>query len=545
MGIVYLGRVEGAAGFAKPVVIKTVLASSASDSNSEALFAREARIVSNLQHPAIVAVIDFGKVDSTHVMVLEYVHGYHLGQWSRFVNSARGKMPVQHAVHVMLAVLDALSFAHQLARPDGTPLGIVHRDISPANVLIDAQGHVKLSDFGIARTADDEYKTQQGLFRGTLAYAPPEAFEGAPATPKLDQYSAAVVLYQLLAGANPFRGDETSGTVGRVLSLVPPLLSTLRDDVPPSIDLAIARALSKDSAQRFASTAEFASALRAGGPWSEREAAESFAAQIRQDFNGTQMASLLDLEPLAVRDESWREEADGRGPAVAPTPSPPRTFAASTLPPTQPSAPLPQRQQPLPESPGRSMEPRGAKGLGKITLVATAAAAGTAALVVVLLRPNTESAPKVLVIEKQDVAATPEAQASQAAPPSTAEPSASGLVAASATPTAPALGGSAARRAAVPADRGALLARAFQRQEPSIQGCFQRNASGGEAPSGMSVRFQIDATGRVQRAQVTPSSIAATPLGSCIAALAQATNFGPQPEPLTFAIPISAHVVRH
>src|SRR5688572_576402 len=122
MGIVYLGRVEGAAGFSKPVVIKSVIGAFGGDGENEKLFAREARIVANLQHPNIVAVIDFGKVDQSYVMVLEYVHGYHLGQWGRYVSETRGQLPVPQAVHVALRILDALAFAHGVARADGTAL---------------------------------------------------------------------------------------------------------------------------------------------------------------------------------------------------------------------------------------------------------------------------------------------------------------------------------------------------------------------------------------------------------------------------------------
>ena len=167
MGIIYLGRLEGAAGFAKPVVIKTVIPD-AKDTRATQLFVREARILSNLEHPNIVGVLDFGEVDGEYIMVLEYVHGFHLGFWARFVKETRGNMPVMHAVEVMLPVLDALESAHRLTRADGTPLGIVHRDVSPANILIDQAAHVKLHDFGIARMADDEFKTQDGTFRGTL-----------------------------------------------------------------------------------------------------------------------------------------------------------------------------------------------------------------------------------------------------------------------------------------------------------------------------------------------------------------------------------------
>ena len=233
MGIIYLGRLEGAAGFSKPVVIKTVIPD-AKDDKSAQLFAREARIVSNLEHPSIVGVLDFGEADGEYVMVLEYVHGFHLGFWARFVQETRGPMPVELAVEVMLPALDALDFAHRLTRADGTPLDIVHRDVSPSNILIDHLGNVKLHDFGIARMADDEFKTQDGTFRGTLAFTAPETLQGIAASARSDLYACAVVLYQLIAGSNPFRGQQPSETLHRVITHVPPGLSSLRTGTSPA-----------------------------------------------------------------------------------------------------------------------------------------------------------------------------------------------------------------------------------------------------------------------------------------------------------------------
>ncbi len=137
MGIVYLGRVEGAAGFAKPVVIKTISPHLTADPTMDQLFAREARILSHLQHPNIVSVVDFGRTESGYVMVLEYVHGYHLGQWNRYVRRKSRRLSVENAVYVIGQVLDALDCAHTLKRADGSDLTIVHRDVSPANILID------------------------------------------------------------------------------------------------------------------------------------------------------------------------------------------------------------------------------------------------------------------------------------------------------------------------------------------------------------------------------------------------------------------------
>lgn len=547
MGTIYLGRVEGAAGFAKPVVVKTVHAA-LNDKVGAQLFAREARIVSNLQHPGIVAVIDFGKVGSAYVMVLEYVHGFHLGQWFRYVLETRGAMPVSHAVHVVLQVLDAFSYAHSLKRPNGASLGIVHRDVSPANILIDSQGHVKLHDFGIARMADDEYKSQDGTFRGTLPYTPPEGFGCGTPAPSYDQYACAVVLYQLLAGANPFKGKEPRETIALVLTHVPEPLSIFRDDVPPEIESAIARALSKDPVERFASTADFAAALRAGLEWSEEGAARETAAQIIADFEGADMAKRLGLESLASRNAAWRE-AQGLPThhPVSLSSSPPTTVTGVTGAVTV-SAP-PQERAPKPAANASAIahprqQPRAASLLRAGALGAVAAAlAAAAGAIYVSWRNPTADAPKYLLIEKQDTdkqSAPPVAAAMPGPAPAQVVPSAS----AQPSPPVTAPSASAAAKPARSASRGSELARAFQRQESKIQACFHQHADNVEGSPRLSVRFQIDASGTVRQAALSPAAIGASSLGECILGIARGTSFGPQVEPISFSIPIAARVVR-
>jgi len=549
MGVVYLGRLEGDAGFAKPVVIKSVLAALGRKEEGEQLFAREARIVSNLQHPGIVSVIDFGKVNGTPVMVLEYVHGYHLGQWLRFVNETRGSMPVPHAVHVVLAVLEALAYAHGLARPDGSALGIVHRDISPGNVLIDVNGHVKLNDFGIARIADDDFKTQEGLFRGTLAFAAPEAVRGTPPNARMDQYSTAVLFYQLLAGKNPFRGSEAHETMFKVLTDLPPSLASLRDDVPDEIDAAIQRALEKEPEERFASVTDFARAIRAGCSWSEHEAEEAFARQIEQDFRGDGIAARLDVEPLSVRDASWREAQAVVSARVSLSSSPPGLRSEVIT--QKPAGHEPELAATKPAVAIVRPSNRAGKRIGVwIGLAALVAGVGSAGVMALVTRSAPQPASRVLVIEKQEVANGPGEPVQPAAMPATPPPPEPTL-AAPAPPEAPSgaepspadHGGKARPTpAAAPANRGADLARAFQRQQSQIQGCFRQPGSGQVEPS-ISVHFQVDTTGAVKSASVSPASVAGTPLGQCLASVARGTAFGPQPESVSFVIPIASRMV--
>ena len=546
MGVVYLGRVEGSAGFAKPVVIKTLLSDDAQLGDGELLFAREARIVSNLQHPGIVAVIDFGKIDTTQVMVLEYVHGYNLGQWFRYATEVRGGLRIEHAVHVILGVLDALDYAHKLLRPDGTPFGIMHRDIAPGNVLIDVQGHVKLADFGIARTADDEFKTQQGMFRGTLPFCAPEVLHSEPVDGRVDQYACAVLLYQLLTGVHPFKGGETAQTLTRILTHEAPAVSSLRADVPAAFDRAIAKAMSKTPDDRYSTAGEFAEALRQGASWTEREIAQDFATQIEQDFLGD-LPTLLGLEALAERDAAWRDAQDTPpGARVALHSSPPEVRTTITKRegriPSQPATVT------VPVGPqARAAGPKGSNTWVLIVVAGLAAVAAVAALLSVVLRPADTGTQKLVVVEKQ--AAPDEVEPVPSAAPAEPTPASGASVSAQTAPSAAAAtpAASAARSPTTKAEapRGAPLARAFQRQEGAIQRCFQQNPDSLEGSPRLAVKFNVDREGHVVAAGLDPASVAGQPLGRCILGVARATEFGPQPEAVSFSIPIAARVVRH
>ncbi len=569
MGIIYLGRLEGAAGFSKPVVIKTVIPD-AKDARAAQLFAREARIVSNLEHPSIVGVLDFGEVDGEYIMVLDYVHGFHLGNWWRYVRETRGSMPVAHAVEVMLPVLDALDFAHRLKRADGTPLDIVHRDISPANILLDHLGNVKLHDFGIARMADDEFKTQDGTFRGTLSFTAPETVQGVEAGPRSDLYACGVVLYQLIAGSNPFRGELPSETLHRVMTHVPPLLRTRRDDVGEALDAAIECAMQKDPALRFDSASSFAAALRAARTWSEPEATAELASAIERDFTSQEMPAYLGVEPLQVRDAAWRASQPARDEPLSSS-HPPARPAREQVPETgqlsagdlasatvqaMPSDSLLRlaRQGALRangESDVTSLHPSGEVAAAAIGAAAPAPPASLkrrglvafgilggvlalgAAAYPLLRRQAPPAGPRFVLIEKQTEPEEP--------------PSATPRLVASSVAPAPAPAASNASPSLVKAQRpageasGSTLTAAFQHQRARIESCFHAQPSEASALPQLTIRFQIEASGAVRSAELSPASLSGSPLGACVLGVARATRFPAGDAPVSFSIPITAH----
>src|SRR5437763_2421211 len=214
-------------------------------------FRREARAVAQLSHPNIVTVIDRGASDGHQFIVFEYVEGENLKQ----MLGRSGPLPVRRAIELAIQVADALAFAHAH--------DLVHRDVKPQNILIDAAGDAKVTDFGIARSLDVEHGvTETGTVLGTSNYLSPEQAAGQPVTPATDVYSLGVVLYELLTGEVPFRGDNLVVVAMKHVTEHPPSLLGQRADVPPRLARAVERALEKDPARRFASMDAFANELR-------------------------------------------------------------------------------------------------------------------------------------------------------------------------------------------------------------------------------------------------------------------------------------------
>ena len=279
--------------------------------------------------------------------------------------------------------------------------------------------------------------------------------------------------------------------------------------------------------------------------WSEREMAQDFAAQIERDFEGD-LPLFLGLEPLAVRDAAWREAQDTpQGARAALSSSPPELRTSIT----KREGRIPSQSGTLTVPVGPLASPPRTKGSSTWVLVvvaALAAVAAIAALLVVLLRPADTATQKLVVVEKQvepdavEPAASAAPLESAAVPGPAASGGALGNTAAAPPP-------SAARGPATKPDspRGAPLARAFQRREGAIQRCFQQSPEGIEGSPRLAVKFNVDRDGHVVSAGLDPAGVAGQPLGRCILGVARATEFGPQPEAVSFSIPIAARVVRH
>jgi serine/threonine-protein kinase len=236
----------------RSVAIKILHEHYADDPEYLERFRREARAVARMSHPNIVTVIDRGDDGGRQYIVFEYVEGENLKE----LVLRTGRLPVPRALELTLAVADGLSFAHEH--------GLVHRDVKPQNVLLNQEGEVKVTDFGIARSLHMEHGvTQTGTVLGTGEYLAPEQASGRQISPATDVYSLGVVLWELLAGDVPFVGENFVAVALRHVNEPPPSLRERRPDVSPRLDAAVQRALAKDPAHRFPSMAAFAKELRA------------------------------------------------------------------------------------------------------------------------------------------------------------------------------------------------------------------------------------------------------------------------------------------
>jgi len=225
------------------VAIKILNDRHANDDQFIERFRREAKNAAGLSHPNIVSIYDRGEAEGTYYIAMEYLDGRSLKE----LIVSRGPAPINVAIDYARQILAAVRFAHRH--------GIVHRDIKPHNVLVDAEGRLKVTDFGIARAGASQM-TEAGSIIGTAQYLSPEQAKGAPVDQTSDLYSVGVVLYELLTGAVPFSGDTPVEIAMKHLSAVPPAPSQLRAEIPRDLDMVVMRALAKDPAERYQSADE-------------------------------------------------------------------------------------------------------------------------------------------------------------------------------------------------------------------------------------------------------------------------------------------------
>jgi serine/threonine protein kinase len=277
MATLYFGRLLGPSGFARTVAVKCLHPQFAEDPEFSAMFLDEARLASRIRSPYVVPTLDVVAEDGDLAIVMEYVHGQSIatlmqppfGTESERRSFAMSEVPVPVAVSVIGDVLQGLQAAHEARGEGGAPLGIVHRDVSPQNILVGTDGLAHLIDFGVAKATGRLQTTREGQLKGKLAYMPPEQLRGEEVTCRSDLYSASVVLWETLVGRRLFRADDEGATVTRVLmgQVEPPSHAARERRAPADVeaierlDAVVMRGLDRDPAKRFETAHDMAVAL--------------------------------------------------------------------------------------------------------------------------------------------------------------------------------------------------------------------------------------------------------------------------------------------
>ena len=260
MGNVYLAVLSGPAGFNKLQVVKRLRTDLAEDRESVTMFLDEARLAARLNHPNVVQTNEVGNDGSHYFIAMEYLEGQSLDQLVRRSQN-NGGMPLGIQLRILCDALTGLHYAHELTDFDGSPLGLVHRDVTPHNIFVTYDGNSKLLDFGIAKAATSAHETRAGTFKGKCAYMSAEQIVGDPIDRRADLFSLGAVLWQACTGQRLWKGETDIKIFHKVVSGEIPSPRTVNPNVPEQLEEICMKALARNRDDRFASAMEMQSAL--------------------------------------------------------------------------------------------------------------------------------------------------------------------------------------------------------------------------------------------------------------------------------------------
>jgi len=524
MAEIYLARASGIYGFEKYVVLKRILPQYAANDEFVRMFLKEARVAATLDHANIAQVHDIGEVGGSTFFTMEYLHGEDLRQVMRHVLRNGQRLPLEHALEIVIGAASGLHFAHEKRGPDGKSLGIVHRDISPANIVVSYGGGVKLVDFGIAKLAADPELSQRYALKGKLAYMSPEQLHNTPLDRRSDVFSLGAVLYEITTHTRLFKGTTEVETMKSVLDGIVPPPTSVVPGYPAALESIVLRALARSPESRYQSARELQVDL------------ETFVHAARIRLSPAALAEWMETT-FGPKQELWHTLP--KTAAVLPSadvPAAPREPTAATR--VTPHAHV--------DPPRRSGSARRRSVFAALAVVALAGVGGAfwyaRGGLAADSRPGAAS-PVVLVAEQGQVAVERGAAAAQPEAASTPAPAAAPAAPAAAPAPAPAAPvPSAAPRARRARDsggaaRGGSLSATFARRESDIRHCFLDHP--GASSTEISLRFDVERDGHVASVAVQPAAVAGGPLGACLAAVGKSTLFPKQAAPVTFRIPLT------
>jgi len=263
MATVYLGRAVGEGGFERLVAIKVMHSHIAEDSEFRSMFLDEARLAARIRHPNVVPVIDVQKTSESMFLVMEYVDGRALHQLRRYLRKQGALLPLDIVIRIFVDLLTGLHAAHELTGKDGEPLNLVHRDVSPQNILVGKDGVSRITDFGVARAEARITSTRGSQLKGKIAYMSPEQVRSEPLDCRSDVYAAGCALWEALSGKRLFRADSEAGVIHMILQGAQHGPRAINPEIPPEFDRVCMRAICVERRFRPPSAADFADELEA------------------------------------------------------------------------------------------------------------------------------------------------------------------------------------------------------------------------------------------------------------------------------------------
>ena len=319
MATVHYGRQFGSAGFARVVAIKRLHPHLAKDEEFSSMFLDEARIAARVRHPNVVSTVDVVSLpEGELLLVMEHVLGESLSRLMRRIRERREHVPPEVVAGIMCDALHGLHAAHEAKSEKGEALGIIHRDVSPHNILVGGDGITRMIDFGVAKARGRIHATREGQVKGKLSYMAPEQLRGKPIDRRCDVFSAGVVMWEALTATRLFGSDSEGETVTRVLEapLIPP--SQVVPSVPAALDPIVLKALAREPSKRFDTARDMAAAIEAAVPVANARAVSAWIQGVAGEVIAERANRIAELERHA---DPAAAEAASTGVVDEPPPS--------------------------------------------------------------------------------------------------------------------------------------------------------------------------------------------------------------------------------
>jgi serine/threonine protein kinase len=405
MATVHFGRLLGQAGFSRTVAIKRLHAQFAKDPDFVSMFMDEARLAARIHHPNVVSTLDVVARDGELFLVMEYIPGEALSKLARYVGQRAERIDPRIAVAIVAGFLHGLHAAHEARNERGEPLEIVHRDVSPQNVLVGTDGVARVVDFGVAKAVGRVHTTREGQLKGKLAYMAPEQIHGIDVTRRTDVYAASIVLWELLVGKRLFARENEAAVIVAALTADPPAPGTLVSGLPEALDRITLRGLARSPEARFATAREMALALEEAIDLALPSEVGAWVQETAGSPLGARATRVAEIESNPGVETELASDAP---------PSPPRVARA-------PSEPGDAKTLMTSATPGEEITPaRGKRGLTLSVAVGVASAVAAFALIGRFASP----VPAPIAPPQHALASPPPAAAptALALPPSTGAP---------------------------------------------------------------------------------------------------------------------------